>query len=374
MWAFYFLTLLNVLDDSAAKSAAPLDPDTFSPSRTVIVLSQNTQVYAADKPIGIVPPGAVLKFSKVHEKWLMVPRYGGWVFAEDVVPVEKALEHYSSIIKKTPTSVAHLHRGIAHFQLEDMEKAQADFEEAIRLGTKDGAAYINLGNVLQRQGLAQEALQNYSKGIELTPDMALPYIERSSVLMEMEQYTEAAADLEKAISLDPKSPEALNNRGVLLRLQAKYEEAIKDYTKAIELFGKYPSAFANRGFALRQLGRYEEAVTDFEKALSLDPMSHEITNDYAWLLATCPDAKFRNPAKAIELAELACKATNREEGTYLDTLATAYATAERYDDAVKTGEAALELLKNDNQSVEVHARLELFRAKKPFVEELAEKK
>ena len=133
MWAFVLLSLLNVLDEAAAKPAAPLDPATYSPSRTVIVLSQNTQVFAADKPIGVIPPGAVLRFSKVHEKWLMVPRYGGWVFADDVVPVENAIKHYTSILEKAPTAIAFLHRGIAHFQLDELDEAKADFEEAIKL-------------------------------------------------------------------------------------------------------------------------------------------------------------------------------------------------------------------------------------------------
>jgi len=373
MWAFVLLSLLNVLDEATAKPGSSLDPATYSPSRTVIVLSQNTQVFAADKPIGIIPPGAVLRFSKVHEKWLMVPRSGGWVFADDVVPVENAVKHFTSILEKTPSAIAFLHRGIAHFQLDELDEAKADFEEAIRLGTKDGAVYINLAHVLQRRGLPQEALLNYSKGIELSPDMALPYIERSSVLMEMQQYPDAAADLEKAIALEPTSPEAYNNRGVLLRLQGKYEESIPDYTKAIELFAKYPSALANRGFALRQLGRYEESLADFDKAMTYDPLSHEIANDAAWLLATCPEAKVRNPARAIELGEMACKATNREDGSYLDTLAAAYAAAERFDEAVKTGEEALERLKTDNQAVDVHAHVELYRQKKPYIETVEKK-
>ena len=373
MWAFVLLTFLNVLDAGAAKPAVSLDPATYSPSRTVLVLSQNTQVFAADKPIGVISPGAVLKFSKVHEKWLMVPRLGGWVFSDDVVPLENAVKHFTSLIEKEPTATAFLHRGIAHLQLDELADAKLDFEEAIRRGTKDGAVYINLGNVLQRQGLPNEALLNYSKGIELAPDMALPYVERSSILTEMKQYADAAADLDKAISLEPNSPEAYNNRGVLLRDQSKYEEAIKDYSKAIELFAKYPSAHANRGFALRQLGRSEEAVADFEKALAFDPGSQEIANDAAWLLATCSDPKIRNPKRAIELAEFACQAANRKEGSYLDTLAAAYAAAERFDDAVKVGEEALELLKTDNQAVEVHARLELYRAKKPYVETIEKK-
>ncbi len=370
MWAFILFSVLNVLDGGAAPPATSLDPDTYSASRTVIVLSQNTQVYAADKPIGVIPPGAVLRFSKVHEKWLMVPRFGGWVFADDVVPLEIAVKHYTSLVEKQPSATVFLHRGIAFLQLDQLDEAQSDFEEAIRRGTKEGAVYINLGNVLQRRGLIQQSLVNYSKGIELAPDMALPLVERSSVLMEMKQFQEAAADLERAITLEPTSPEAYNNRGVLLRLQGRYDDAIKDYSKSIELFAKYPAAHANRGFALRQLGKYEQALSDFDKALVYDPLSPEIANDAAWLLATCPDEKIRNPGRAIALAQRACHATNRENGSYLDTLAAAYAQQDRFDEAIQTAEDALERLKTDNQAVEVHTRLELYRQKQPYVEQV----
>lgn len=374
MWSFFVAVVLIGAADGVAGEAGipvkPLDPASYSPSRTVIVLSQNTQVFAGDKPIGTVLPGAVLRFTKVHEKWLMIPRYGGWVSADDVLPIEVSVQHYSSLIEKEPSAVPHLHRGIAYLQLGQLDEAQADFEQAIQLGTKDGAVYMNLATVLQRRGLKQESLLNYSKGIELSPDMALPYIERSSVLMEMGQFTEAAADLEKAISLEPTTPEAYNNRGVLLRMQSKYEESLADYTKAIELFGKYPAAYANRGFAHQQLGKYDSAIADYDKALTYDPISAEFANDAAWLLATCPDDKIRNPARAMELAESACKATNRENGTYLDTLAAAYAAAGKFEDAVKTGEEALKRLEGSEEAVSVHAHLELFRQSKPFVETL----
>lgn len=366
--AFSVLSLLNVLDAGTENSATALDPATYSPSRTVIVLSQNTQVYAADKPIGTVPPGAVLKFTKTHEKWLMIPRYGGWVAADDVVPLEISVQHFNTIIEKQPSATAFLHRGIAHMQRDELPEARADFEKAIQSGTKDGAVYINLGNVLQRQGQMQEALLHYSKGIELVPDAAFPYIERSSVLMEMQQYPEAAADLETALKLEPKSPEAFNNRGVLHRLQGRYEAAIQDYSKAIELFGKYPSAHANRGYAQRQLGRYDEALKDLNKALEFDPISAEIANDVAWLLATCPEEKIRNPKRALTLAEQAAAGTNREDGQLMDTLAAAYAANGQFPEAVKAGEAALELLKGDPVLVEVHARVELYRQQKPFIE------
>ena len=102
--------------------------------------------------------------------------------------------------------------------------------------------------------------------------------------------------------------------------------------------------------------------------MTFDPLSDEIANDAAWLLATCPDEKIRNPARAVELAERACKVTQRANGSYLDTLAAALAAVEKYDEATKTGEESLERLKTDHQALEVHARVELYRQKKQFVE------
>ncbi len=371
MWKFTILAVMTVLGEAAADPEHSFNPDTYSASRTVIVLSQKTQVYAGDKPIGVVSPGSVLRFTKVHEKWLMVPRYGGWVFADDVIPVELAVEQFSKLIAEKPSPDALLHRGIAHLQLDELDKAAADFEMAIQNGSKEASVYINLGNVYQKRGALSEALSSYSKGIEADPDNPFPYIERSSVLMEMKQFTEAAADLEKALVLEPTSPEAYNNRGVLHRLLAKYPEAIADYNKAIELFSKYADAHANRGFALRQQGQYEESKADFEKALTFDPLSAEIANDVAWLYATCPDEKIRDPERAIKLADQACSATDKKNGQYLDTLAAAFASAGKFEVAIKVGEEALKLLEGDLLATEAHARLELYRKNQPFIEKLA---
>ena len=47
----------------------------------------------------------------------------------------------------------------------------------------------------------------------------------------------------------------------------------------------------------------------------------------AWLLATYPDAKSRDGAEAVQLAERGCALTDRRIPALLDTLAVAYAEA-----------------------------------------------
>ncbi|MCL2789604.1 MAG: M48 family metalloprotease [Desulfobulbus sp.] len=74
---------------------------------------------------------------------------------------------------------------------------------------------------------------------------------------------------------------------------------------------------------LLQSRRMEQrAIEAYEKALALTPMSPEINNNLAWLLITAQDKSLRNPERALTLAHTA--AFLKEQGSILDTLATAY--------------------------------------------------
>ena len=92
----------------------------------------------------------------------------------------------------------------------------------------------------------------------------------------------------------------------------------------------------------------------------------------AWLLATSGDGKIRRPAEAIQLAERAAALTNRRDVTVLDALAAAYASAGRYTDAVTTERAALAIVERAgaaSAAEPIRARLELYRRKRPFVDQ-----
>ena len=44
-------------------------------------------------------------------------------------------------------------------------------------------------------------------------------------------------------------------------------------------------------------------VRDYDEAIRLDPGNADAFNGRAWLAATCPDAKYRDGAKAVSLAQ-----------------------------------------------------------------------
>jgi hypothetical protein len=66
------------------------------------------------------------------------------------------------------------------------------------------------------------------------------------------------------------------------------------------------------------------------------------------VLATASDARVRNPAEAIRVAEDVCRLDGRKDPTTLNTLAMAYAVGGRPADAVREARAALAMLKNSS--------------------------
>ena len=63
--------------------------------------------------------------------------------------------------------------------------------------------------------------------------------------------------------------------------------------------------FYQQGYRHGQASQWDKAIAAFAQAIELDPQNSRSHNNLAWLLATCPDATFRDPARAVELAKTA---------------------------------------------------------------------
>lgn len=79
-----------------------------------------------------------------------------------------------------------------------------------------------------------------------------------------------------------------------------------------------------------QMKLYPEAIQRYNQALALAPNFAVAQNNLAWLYATCEDARYRDPAKALEHATLAVRLTQSRAPGALDTLAAALAANGKY--------------------------------------------
>jgi hypothetical protein len=123
--------------------------------------------------------------------------------------------------------------------------------------------------------------------------------------------------------------------------------------------------------AANDMGRAGDVVWHYREALRRRPDWIAGANNLAWILATSPDAKLRDAAEAIRVAEGAVQAAGGAGPLLLDTLAAGYAAAGRFDAAVRiAGEAAVLAAEGGQADLaeEIRARLELFRQRRPYLE------
>ena len=149
-----------------------------------------------------------------------------------------------------------------------------------------------------------------------------------------------------------------------------YANAVADYTMALQLNPKIEMVNYRRGDAYHALGIYGKAEEDYVAALARDPEYPNLLNRCAWQLATCPDPKFRDGKRAVEMAMKANEKFGWKISEHVETLAAAYAENSQFDEAIKWEKKALELfdIKDVKQRKAMQKRVELYQAGRPFRE------
>jgi len=103
----------------------------------------------------------------------------------------------------------------------------ADKEEAERLKTE--------GNNLMRTEKFVEALEMYSKAIELDGSNPVFYCNRAAAHSKMNNHHLAIEDCQRAIDMDPSYSKAYGRMGLAHSSLEKHKEAVENFKKALEL-------------------------------------------------------------------------------------------------------------------------------------------
>ncbi len=326
----------------------------------------------------------------------------GW---QEKGELDNAIADYNECIRLKPAqSEYYVARGTTRHDKKEFDKAIADYTEAIRLDPESGIAYFDRGLSLHSKMEYEKAITDYSEALRLDPKYAKSYFNRGKAWSDSKNYDKAIADYTEAIKLDSKYLHAYHGRAHAWGATKDYDKAIADYTEAIRIDPKYVAGYNNRGYrrfyqkeyakamvdfnaalkidpnhanancskaeTLAKLKKYAEAVEHFDRALKLNP-SASIHQLYSFFRATCPDAKYRDGKKAVEMAKLAIEKAGKDAGwEYSATLAAAYAETGDFELAVTEQRKALDDKHIDATDKKVQeARLALYRAKKPYRDE-----
>ncbi|RPJ36800.1 MAG: hypothetical protein EHM35_07500 [Planctomycetaceae bacterium] len=184
------------------------------------------------------------------------------------------------------------------------------------------------------------------------------------------EYAKAIEEFRLALSEEPNHVESLYLLASCLARLDREQEAISYARKAVEIAPKSPLVHGLLGGLLCSTGQYGEALAHLEAAHAANTGDVTVANNLAWLLATCPDAAYRDGPRALRLAEWACKATSYKSPPLLDSLAAAYAETGQFDQAVKVTRQAISIVRaNPKASTEtLESRLTLYLARRPYRE------
>jgi serine/threonine protein kinase len=163
------------------------------------------------------------------------------------------------------------------------------------------------------------------------------------------------------------SAEEAYARGDAFSKAGDADRAIVAYSEAIWLDPTVESYYFSRGLKHRYAkGDWRRALDDFSEAIRLEPASQVSYKCRAEILASCPDAGYRDGRRAIEDATRACELSGWKDVDYLNVLAAAYAEAGDFQKAIEWQEKALNLLTDANQRPSFEERLGLYQAGKPY--------
>ncbi len=106
---------------------------------------------------------------------------------------------------------------------------------------------------------------------ERTPSAAImeTYICRGAAFGCAGKELEAINDFTKAIELDSRSASAFYDRGISRQALRLYDLAIDDFCRVIELRPRYVSGYIRRGVCLKRLQKLQDARRDFAEAKRL---------------------------------------------------------------------------------------------------------
>ena len=129
--------------------------------------------------------------------------------------------------------------------------------------------YASAINEIERQKIRDQVKKNDEEFL------ATRYFEIGYQKDIEKKYSEAIENYSKAIELNPEFAEAYNNRGNTYYAQGNLNQAISDYNKVIELNPISSMAYNARGNAYSSRGDISQAIADYKKALELDPNNED---------------------------------------------------------------------------------------------------
>jgi tetratricopeptide (TPR) repeat protein len=260
---------------------------------------------------------------------------------------------------------AYNRRGERFAELGNEQEAMKDFASAISFDSTHWRAIHNRGVSYATLGKTAEALSDFSRALQLNRNYANTWFNRAELLSDRGEYGRAVGDYAEAIRLSSKEAAFYNGRGRAYARIGRVREAMQDLNVAIRLDPDNAQAYVIRA-ELYAAGRdWARAAEDYRDAIQMDDKLGAAYQGAAWIMATCPDERYRNEELALTAAQKALELDGDKDPRYIETLAAAYANAGQYDSAVAILQTHLDKMPRQYAAI-AQARIQLYKSERPY--------
>ncbi|MDA1179521.1 MAG: tetratricopeptide repeat protein [Planctomycetota bacterium] len=243
--------------------------------------------------------------------------------------------------------------------------ALRDFERAVKFNPEAWRPLHNRGVSRAILRDYEASLEDFAAALQRNPRYVNTWFNRAEVLYELGEYEKAVADYTRAIRLDPNDADAHVNRGHANFQLGNYQRSLEDYDRVLQLRPDDAVAHIDRADAYAFLGEWSKSASDYRIAIRLDNQQPRAYQNAAWLMATCPDDQFRNPALAVRAAKRAIELSGESDHRSLDILGAAQASAGQFNEAQQAVVQAMHGAPEGSRGP-LESRLELYKRQEPY--------
>jgi tetratricopeptide (TPR) repeat protein len=172
----------------------------------------------------------------------------------------EAVDDFDKVISFNPQDYEAIsYKGLCYTALGEYEKSISLQKEALKINPLYSIAYNEMGNASFYSFMDDDAIEYYTKAIELEENPNY-YFNRAKVYLYNQRYDEAISDFIRTIELNPKDYEAFNQIGYCYYAQKNYTEAEEYFLSALDINYMYTPACYNLGLVYEKYEDYEKAI------------------------------------------------------------------------------------------------------------------
>jgi|SRR5688572_1157803 len=139
-------------------------------------------------------------------------------------------------------------------------------------------AYSARASLFRKDRKYAEAIDYYTKAIQLNAIDHESYNNRANIYMDMNKFDSALPDYKQALVIMPNYYVAFDNLGALYARRNMFDSALYYFNRALEQKPDYKVTYSNRALTYMALRKYDEAIKDWQTALEYEPGAPDIIN------------------------------------------------------------------------------------------------